>query len=95
MDCADTRLGDAFKVNTFHRCQIAQIISTQIVPSTLKGLAALTVCKGILKGVCPLNNNREHNRLTRSITNKIKNRIQQFEVPGEIKDFLSEPYLPS
>ena len=95
VDCSDTLLGDAFKVNTFHRCQITHLISTAIVPSTLKGLAALTVCKGILKGVCPLYNNRDHNRLTRSITNKIKVRIQQLEVPGEIKDFLSEPYLPS
>ena len=94
VDCTTTVLGDALKVNTFHRCQLAELISKQIVPSTLKGLCAIKVSKEILKGVCPLYNYREHNKLTRSITNKVRNRIQQLEVPSEVKDFISEPYLP-
>ena len=94
VDCTTTVLGDALKVNTFHRCQLAELISKQIVPSSLKGLCAIKVGKQILKGVCPLYNNREHNKLTRSITAKVRNRIQQLEVPSEVKDFISEAYLP-
>ena len=94
VDCTETVLGDALQVNTFHRCQLAELISKQITPSSLKGICAIKVGKQILKGICPLYNHREHNKLTRSITAKVRDRIQRLEVPSEVKDFISEPYLP-
>ena len=83
-----TKLGVAFRVNSFHGSQVAHLIDTQLIASTLKGLAAHKIIKTMLKTTYPSYNGRIHNRFHKNVILTMKRKIKQLEIPETVEDFL-------
>ena len=83
-----TKLGVAFRVNSFHGSQVAHLIETQLLPSTLKELAAHKIVKTMITVTYPSYNGRIHNRFHKNVILTMKRKIKQLEIPETVEDFL-------